>query len=114
MADDRRILDRISIGCRVLLTPIEQDGSLMIEDNVAFLGQDVSPGGICFSHDRPLPRDHFLLSFRDTEVGGVVVEAEVAWTQPIAAGHYKTGCRIVRQLIVPPSLAEPSLATIDA
>jgi hypothetical protein len=54
----------------------------------------------------------FLLSFRDSELGDGVVEAEVAWTRTMGTGLHETGCRIVRKLIVPPSLAE-SLPSTD-
>ena len=104
MMQNRRSEERLPLGCRISLTPIDQDPTL-IEHNVAFLGKNISKGGICFSHSHPMKCHRFLLSFRDSKVGDGVVEAEVAWTRKMGTGLHETGCRITRKLIVPQSLA---------
>jgi hypothetical protein len=108
---DRRSCERLPLGCRVLLTALDQDAT-PIEDNGALLGKNISQGGICFSHSHSMKCRRFLLSFRDSKLGDGVVEAEVAWTRAMTTGLHETGCRIVRKLIVPSALAEsvPSTA----
>ena len=103
---DRRRHERLPLGCRVLLTRIDQESRpIQDREKVACLGKDVSQSGICFSHSHPLKDHRFLLSFHDATVGHGVVEAEVVWTRSVGAGYHETGCCFVRKLIAPPGLA---------
>jgi hypothetical protein len=109
---NRRSEKRLPLGCRIRLSPVDQDAA-QIEDGSAFLGKNVSQGGICFSHSHPLKARRFLLSFRDATVGDGVVEAEVAWTRLARTGLHETGCRLVRKIVVPSTLDAPALERIS-
>lgn len=98
---DRRTHERLAIGCRILLTPIDHDGTLLIENSFGTVANDISQVGISLTHDCPLLRPRFLLSFREPELGEFVVEAEVVWTRMTATGRHMTGCRMMRRLLVP-------------
>jgi hypothetical protein len=113
MMRNRRSEERLPLGCRVRLSPLEQD-SPPIEDQTAFLGKNISQGGICFSHGHPLKSRRFLMSFHDSKVGDGVVEGEVAWTRTTGSGLHETGCRIVRKLIEPLGLAHAGSAMANA
>jgi hypothetical protein len=44
MPKDRRNHDRLPINCRILLTPIDERDSILVDDNVTTFGEDVSQG----------------------------------------------------------------------
>src|SRR6187200_927126 len=100
-AEDRRTQERVPIGCRVLLTPVDERAALLINENVSTAGINLSQTGACILHDFPLTQRQFLLSFRARELGGFVVKAEVVWTHTMPSGQYMTGCRILRKMIAP-------------
>jgi hypothetical protein len=100
--EGRRAQGRLPLSCRILLTPVDDRAAILIHENVSTNGKDLSLSGARFSHDFPLTQRRFLLSFRDPELGGFVVEAEVVWTRTVPNGTYETGCRIIRKMIAPP------------
>ena len=102
---ERRIHGRLPVSCRILLTPVDERSAILVHENVSTTGEDFSLSGVRFSHDFPLTQNKFLLSFRDSNLGGFVVEAEVVWTRTTTSGRNETGCRIVRKMIAPPNFA---------
>jgi len=96
VSDERRQRDRFPIPYTFRLTPLDDDGRLMVEETTTIVGKDLSLSGIGFSHDHPLPGKRAVISLDHPLVGRFAVEAEVVWTRPTPIGLYESGCRLVR------------------
>src|SRR5690242_4545115 len=98
---NRRVRGRFPINCKILLAPLDEEGQPVFTEIVTVFGKDLSQSGVCISHDLPLKRPQFLLSFHADEFGEFIVEAEVAWSRLTAIGLYESGCRMVRKIVAP-------------
>jgi hypothetical protein len=96
MSDERRSRDRFPIPYTFRLTPIDDDGQLLLDEATTIVGKDLSLSGIGFSHDQPLPYKRAIISLDHPLVGRFAVEAEIVWTRPTPIGLYESGCRLVR------------------
>ena len=100
-SENRRLRERFPINCKIVLTPLNQKGTLLAEESVMAFGKDLSQSGVCFTHDFELKHRRFLLSFHAIGFGEFFVEAEVARTRMTAIGLHETGCRMVRKIVAP-------------
>lgn len=95
-SDERRSRDRFPIPYTFRLTPLDDDGQLLLDEATTIVGKDLSLSGIGFSHDQPLPYRRAIISLDHPLVGRFAVEAEIVWTRPTPIGLYESGCRLVR------------------
>jgi hypothetical protein len=95
-ADERRNRDRFPIPYTFRLTPVDQDGIMLIDETTTVVGKDLSLSGIGFSHDHPLTYRRAIISLIHPMIGRFAVEAEVVWTRPTPVGLYESGCRLLR------------------
>jgi hypothetical protein len=96
--DERRLRERFPICCKMLLTPIDHQQTLLPDESAVIFGKDLSVRGICFSHDFPLAYRRITVSLSLPEAGQFHVEAEVAWSRRTPIGLYETGCRLIRKV----------------
>ena len=94
--DERRHRDRFPIPFTFRLTPLDDDGELLLDESTTIVGKDLSLSGIGFSHDHPLPSRRAIISLDHPMVGRFAVEAEIIWTRSTPIGLYESGCRLVR------------------
>lgn len=94
--DERRSRDRFPIPYTFRLTPIDNDGRLLIDETTTIVGKDLSLTGIGFSHDYELPFVRAIISLDHPKVGRFAVEAEIVWTRPTPIGLFESGCRLLR------------------
>jgi hypothetical protein len=96
--DERRSRDRFPIPYTFRLTPIDEDGNLLVDDTTTVVGKDLSLTGIGFSHDHHLGCTRAIISLNHPKVGRFAVEAEIVWTRPTPIGLFESGCRLLRTL----------------
>lgn len=94
--DERRTRDRFPIPYTFRLIPIDNNGTLLVDDATTIVGKDLSLTGIGFSHDVELKYGRAIISLDHPKVGRFAVEAEIVWTRQTPIGLFETGCRLVR------------------
>jgi hypothetical protein len=97
-SDERRHRDRFPIPYTFRLTPIDDNGNLLVDDTTTIVGKDLSLTGIGFSHDHELTCRRAIISLNHPKVGRFAVEAEVVWTRPTPIGLFESGCRLLRTI----------------
>ena len=96
--DERRIRERVSIHCKLRLTPIDLNEKLVIDEDVIAFGKDLSRRGISFMHDTPLLYRRAVIAILLAGNREMNVEAEITWTRETPIGLYESGCRLIRKL----------------
>ncbi len=96
LVDERRSRDRFPIPYTFRLTPVGNDGNLLLDETTTVVGKDLSLTGIGFSHDHDLGCSRAIISLDHPKVGRFAVEAEVVWTRPTPIGLFESGCRLIR------------------
>ena len=94
--DERRGRDRFPIPYTFRLTPIDDEGNVLVDDTTTVVGKDLSLTGIGFSHDYELLSDRAIISLDHSKVGRFVVEVEIVWTRSTPIGLFESGCRLLR------------------
>jgi hypothetical protein len=100
--DERRSRDRFPIVYTLQLTPIDDDGNMLLGETTPIEGKDLSVCGFSFAHMSPLRHCRAIISFTPPRVGPLAVEAEIIWTRQTPIGLYESGCRLIRRLSNPP------------
>jgi hypothetical protein len=95
-SEERRNRDRFPIPFTFKLTPLDQDGKLLIDETTTVVGKDLSLTGIGFSHDHALPYRRAIVTLDHPRIGKFAVEAEFVWTRPTPIGLFESGCRLIR------------------
>jgi PilZ domain len=97
-SDERRSRDRFPIPYTFRLTPLNDDGTVLLDDTTTVVGKDLSLIGIGFSHDQELTFKRAIISLDHPKVGRFAVEAEIVWTRPTPIGLFESGCRLLRTI----------------
>ena len=89
-------------------TALDQTGQRDEELTMTVVGKDISPRGISFFHERPLPYRRAIVTFEHPDIGHFEMEADIGWCQFTGVGWYVSGGRLVRAAVQKPfeSLAE--------
>ena len=95
---ERRKYGRIPLPLVLQLTPLDQTGQQLKSLAVAVVGKDISPRGISFFHERPLPHRRAIASFEHPDVGRFCVEVDVTWCRFTCPGWYQSGGRLIRSI----------------
>ena len=95
---ERRSYGRIPLPLLLRLTPLDQTRQRL--DNLAsvVVGKDISPTGISFFHEQPLPHRRAIVQFEHPEVGTFTMEIDLGWCQFTGSGWYVSGGRLIRSL----------------
>ena len=105
---ERRRYGRIPLPLLLRVTPLDQTGQRDEELTMTVVGKDISPRGISFFHERPLPYRRAIVSFEHPDIGHFEMEADIGWCQFTGVGWYVSGGRLTRAAVQKPldSLAE--------
>jgi hypothetical protein len=97
--DERRSRDRFPIVFSLLLTPIDNDGNLLLQETAQIVGKDLSVRGFSFSHMGPLQHRRAIVSITPPNTAPITVSAEVMWTRQTSIGLYESGCRFIQKVV---------------
>jgi hypothetical protein len=95
---ERRSYGRIPLPLLLRLTPLDQTRQRL--DNLAsvVVGKDISPTGISFFNEQPLPHRRAIVQFEHPDVGTFTMEIDLGWCQFTGSGWYVSGGRLIRSL----------------
>jgi hypothetical protein len=103
---ERRQYGRIALPLVLQVTPLDQTGQPLKHLSLQVVGKDISPRGISFFHERPLPHRRAIVEFEHADVGQFSFEVDVSWCRFTSPGWYQSGGRLVRALSRRRSAAE--------
>jgi hypothetical protein len=95
---ERRGYGRIPLPLLLRVTPLDQTGQRLDELSTTVVGKDISPHGISFFHEQPLPHRRAIVVFEHPDVGTFTMEIDLGWCQFTGAGWYVSGGRLIRSL----------------
>jgi hypothetical protein len=93
---ERRQFGRISLPLVLQVTPLDQTGQPLEHLATSAVGKDISPRGISFFHERPLPHRRAIVTFEHPDVGRFCIEVDVSWCRFTSPGWYQSGGRLIR------------------
>jgi hypothetical protein len=95
---ERRGYGRLPLPLLLRVTPLDQTGQRLDELTTTVVGKDISPSGISFFHEQPLPHRRAIVSFEHPDVGTFTMEIDLSWCQFTGTGWYVSGGRLLRSL----------------
>ena len=95
---ERRGYGRIPLPLLVRVMPLDQTGQRLDELAMTVVGKDISPSGISFFHERPLPHRRAIVTFEHPDIGTFTMKIDLGWCQFTGAGWYVSGGRLIRSL----------------
>jgi hypothetical protein len=95
---ERRGYGRIPLPLLLRVTPLDQTGQRLDELTTIVVGKDVSPFGISFFHEQPLPHRRAIVAFEHPDIGTFTMEIDLSWCQFTGTGWYVSGGRLLRNL----------------
>jgi hypothetical protein len=95
---ERRSYGRIPLPLLLRLTPLDQTRQRLDNLSSVVVGKDISPTGISFFHEQPLPHRRAIVQFEHPEVGTFTMEIDLGWCQFTGSGWYVSGGRLIRSL----------------
>lgn len=93
---ERRQFGRIALPLVLQVTPLDQTGQPLEHLALRVVGKDISPRGISFFHEQPLPYRRAIVTFEHPEVGRFCVEVDMSWCRFTSPGWYQSGGRLIR------------------
>jgi hypothetical protein len=95
---ERRQFGRMALPLVLQVTPLDQTGQPLENLATSTIGKDISPRGISFFHERPLPHRRAIVTFEHPDVGRFCVEVDVSWCRFTSPGWYQSGGRLIRSV----------------
>jgi hypothetical protein len=95
---ERRGYGRIPLPLLLRVSPLDQTGQRLDDLSMIVVGKDISPNGISFFHEHPLPYRRAIVSFEHPEVGTFTMEIDLSWCQFTGTGWYVSGGKLVRNM----------------
>jgi hypothetical protein len=95
---ERRDYGRIPLPLLLRVTPLDQTGQRLDELAITVVGKDISPSGISFFHEQPLPHRRAIVVFEHPDIGTFTMKIDLGWCQFTGAGWYVSGGRLIRSL----------------
>jgi hypothetical protein len=95
---ERRQFGRMALPLVLQVTPLDQTGQPLEHLATSTVGKDISPRGISFFHERPLPHRRAIVTFEHPDVGRFCVEVDVSWCRFTSPGWYQSGGRLIRSV----------------
>jgi hypothetical protein len=102
---ERRSYGRIPLPLLLRVTPLDQTGKRMDDLATTVVGKDISPRGVSFFHEQPLPHRRAVITFEHPDVGTFAMEIDLGWCQFTGSGWYVSGGRLVRTVATTSSAA---------
>jgi len=94
-AHERRRDIRYPYPYLIRLTPISENGTVLLDDSITVVGKSISARGIAFYHQSPLLFRRVILTLGDTPERGLSVVAELLWCRFVRQGWYDSGGRLL-------------------
>jgi hypothetical protein len=95
---ERRQFGRIPLPLVLQVTPLDQTGQPLENLAASMIGKDISPRGISFFHEQPLPHRRAIITFEHPDVGQFCLEVDVNWCRFTSPGWYQSGGRLIRSV----------------
>lgn len=95
---ERRSYGRIPLPLLLRVTPLDQTRQRLDNLSSVVVGKDISPTGISFFHEQPLPHRRAIVQFEHPDVGTFTMEIDLGWCQFTGSGWYVSGGRLIRSL----------------
>jgi hypothetical protein len=95
---ERRNYGRIPLPLLLRVIPLDQTGQRMEDLATTVVGKDISPRGISFFHEQPLPHRRAIITFEHPDVGRFTMEIDLGWCQFTGVGWYVSGGRLIRTI----------------
>lgn len=92
---ERRRYGRIPLPMLLRVTPLDQTGRRLDELAMTVVGKDISPRGISFFHEHPLPYRRAIVAFDHPDVGQFTMNVDMGWCQFLRQGWYISGGRVL-------------------
>lgn len=96
---ERRGYGRIPLPLLLRVTPLDQTGQRLDELATTAVGKDISPRGISFFHEQPLPHRRAIATFEHPDVGTFAMEIDLGWCQFTGTGWYVSGGRLIKTVV---------------
>ena len=93
---ERRAYARIPLPLLLRITPLDETGQRLDHAAMTVVGKDISPRGISFFHDRPMPHRRVEVTFDHPELGRFSLDVDIGWCQFTESGWYVSGGRLLR------------------
>jgi hypothetical protein len=93
---ERRQFGRMALPLVLRVTPLDQTGQPLEHLATTSIGKDISPRGISFFHEQPLPYRRAIVTFEHPDVGRFCVEVDMSWCRFTSPGWYQSGGRLIR------------------
>jgi hypothetical protein len=93
---ERRAFARIPLPLLLRITPLDETGQRLDHAAMTVVGKDISPRGLSFFHDRPMPHRRVEVTFDHPELGRFTMQVDVGWCQFTGSGWYVSGGRMLR------------------
>jgi len=95
---ERRSYGRIPLPLLLRVTPLDETRQRLDNLSSVVVGKDISPTGISFFHEQPLPHRRAIVQFEHPDVGTFTMEIDLGWCQFTGSGWYVSGGRLIRSL----------------
>jgi len=98
VAHERRRYDRSPIPYLFQLTPLDADGQPLLDQMMTVVGRDISPRGMSFFHEQPLPFRRAIVALEHPETARFTAEIDIRWCRFAKIGWYESGGRLLRSI----------------
>jgi len=95
---ERRSYGRIPLPLLLRVTPLDQTGQRLDRLAMTVVGKDISPIGISFFHEHPLPHRQAIVVFEHPDVGTFTMEIDLDRCHFTSTGWYISGGRLIRSM----------------
>jgi hypothetical protein len=92
----RRQKDRTALPYLLQLTPLDDQGHPMTEEESVVVGRDFSTCGLSFFHSQPIPNRRAQISLNHPQSGRFTVEIQIRRCRFHRLGWYESNARLVR------------------
>ncbi len=93
---ERRSYARIPLPLLLQVTPLDQTEQRLDNSARTVIGKDISPQGLSFFHDGPIPYRKAMVTFDHPELGRFTMEVDIGWCRFTDSGWYISGARLLR------------------
>jgi hypothetical protein len=95
---ERRRYDRTPIPYLFQLTPLDADGQPLLDQTMTVVGRDISPRGMSFFHEQPLPYRRAIIALEHPDAPQFTAEIDIRWCRFAKIGWYESGGRLLRSV----------------
>jgi len=94
----RRRWHRVRFNKMIFLVPLDDRTEEFVGEPRLVAGKDISLGGICFAHQRPLPHSKVAVAFEAPDGISELIVTRLSWCRFTSRGEYQSGGKFLRQI----------------